>query len=54
MPETVTCMYCGTVALGRPLEWVSSVEGGRTVYYCPRCARDNLRAIEARLDSSWW
>jgi hypothetical protein len=23
-------------------------------YYCGRCARDSLRAIEARLDPEWW
>jgi hypothetical protein len=25
-----------------------------TRHYCDRCARDNLRAIEARLDPAWW
>lgn len=54
MSETVTCAYCGAPAPGVPLTWVSSVESGRTLYYCNRCARDHIRAIEARLDSSWW
>ncbi|RIQ26068.1 hypothetical protein DY240_10930 [Jiangella rhizosphaerae] len=52
--EAVACALCGTTTDDVPLTWVSSVERGRTVYYCDRCARDNLRSIEARLDSSWW
>ncbi|WP_198664078.1 hypothetical protein [Jiangella endophytica] len=52
--EAVTCARCGTTADELPLTWVSSVERGRTLYYCDRCARDNLRSIEARLDDVWW
>jgi hypothetical protein len=33
---------------------VSSVEGGRELRFCPACARDNLRAIEGKLDSELW
>ncbi|WP_203453853.1 hypothetical protein [Jiangella aurantiaca] len=54
MSEAVACALCGTTTDDVPLTWVSSVERGRTVYYCDRCARDNLRSIEARLDASWW
>lgn len=53
--ETVSCAHCAvTVEGGPPLEWASSVESGRTVYYCVRCARESLRSIEARLDTAWW
>ena len=54
MAETVTCAHCGTTADELPMTWVSSVERDRTLYYCDRCVRDNLRSIEARLDNSWW
>jgi hypothetical protein len=52
----VSCAWCGAVAEGEelPLTWVSSVEDGRTRYYCERCARENLRSIEGRLDATWW
>lgn len=50
----VTCAHCGTTAEEPPLTWGSSVERDRTVYYCDRCTRDNLRSIEARLDGAWW
>ena len=52
----VTCQLCGAVPPDDavPLTWTSSVERGRTVWYCERCARENLRAIEGRLDSEWF
>jgi hypothetical protein len=50
----VTCGLCGVSEDEQPLTWTTSVEEGRTVYYCQRCSRDNLRAIEGRLDPSWW
>ena len=52
----VTCDYCGTVAEGDqvPLTWTTAVENGRTKYFCDRCSRENLRAIESKLDSEWW
>ena len=53
---SVRCDNCGVFAAGDedPLTWVISVEGGETRRYCGRCARDNVRAIEARLDPVWW
>ncbi len=30
------------------------MENGSRRYFCDDCARANLRAIEGRLDSSWW
>lgn len=37
-----------------PLTWTSSVERGRRVWFCDRCSREHLRAIEGRLDSEWF
>ncbi|WP_157552828.1 hypothetical protein [Jiangella gansuensis] len=54
MTETVTCAHCGLVADEPPVTWSSSIERGVLVYYCDTCSRDNLRAIEARLDPAWW
>jgi hypothetical protein len=52
----VTCHRCGVSAPedGPPLTWTSAVENGRTRYFCDRCSRENLRAIEGKLDSEWW
>ncbi|CAL9444847.1 hypothetical protein SUDANB54_02317 [Streptomyces sp. enrichment culture] len=30
------------------------MENGVRLHYCERCSRENLRAIEGRLDSQWW
>ncbi|GAA2659882.1 hypothetical protein [Streptomyces lunalinharesii] len=48
------CTRCGAVAEGTPPTWTCSVENGERRYFCDRCARDHIRAIEGRLDSSWW
>lgn len=50
----VTCARCGASKQELPLTWTSSVERGRTVYYCAVCSRENLRSIEGRLDAEWW
>jgi DNA-directed RNA polymerase subunit RPC12/RpoP len=50
----VTCGRCGATAEELPLTWTISAERERTVYYCDRCSRENLRSIEGRLDSEWW
>lgn len=52
----VTCAFCGTTAEGEaaPLTWTSAVEQGRTKYFCDRCSREHLRAMESKLDSEWW
>jgi hypothetical protein len=53
---TVTCHHCGESAPGDhpPVTWTTAVENGRTRYFCDRCSRENLRAIESKLDSEWW
>jgi hypothetical protein len=53
-PPPVQCALCGAVADTMPLTWTTSVERGRTMLYCDTCGRDNLRAIEGRLDSEWF
>ncbi|MFD5558263.1 hypothetical protein ACFWIA_31065 [Streptomyces sp. NPDC127068] len=53
-PDTPTaCARCGTTD-GAATTWTCSVENGVRRYFCDRCARNNLRAIEGRLDSPWW
>ena len=62
--ETVTdaapnCQLCGRVPDPAteddpPLAWVLDTEGGRRRWTCPGCAREHVRAIEAKLDSQWW
>nr|WP_184346659.1 hypothetical protein [Streptomyces olivoverticillatus] len=53
--EPVDCARCGKRAEhGAPPTWTCSVENGSRRYFCDDCARANIRAIEGRLDSSWW
>ncbi|AYG80575.1 hypothetical protein DWB77_02712 [Streptomyces hundungensis] len=54
--ETIVCSHCGTPAPGEgpPPTWTYSVENGTGRYYCDDCARANIRAIEGRLDATWW
>jgi len=53
---TITCALCGEAAPEErpPLTWTTAVENGRTRYFCARCSREHLRAIESKLDSEWW
>ncbi|MGW0709157.1 hypothetical protein ACWD4G_24920 [Streptomyces sp. NPDC002643] len=53
-PQTLVCARCGTTAEAPQPLWICSVENGRHRYFCERCGRENLRAIEGRLDSAWW
>ncbi|WP_333741265.1 hypothetical protein [Streptomyces sp. IBSBF 2806] len=54
-PALVACARCGVqAAQPPPVTWTCSVERGVRHYFCEACARDNLRAIEGRLDSDWW
>ncbi|WP_107089013.1 hypothetical protein [Streptomyces sp. NRRL B-3648] len=51
----LACARCGTPADGPPpATWTCSVENGIRQYFCAACSRENLRAIEGRLDSAWW
>ncbi|MFJ3303052.1 hypothetical protein ACIPSA_08035 [Streptomyces sp. NPDC086549] len=53
-PHALVCARCGTRAEGPQPTWTCSVENGVRHYFCDTCARENLRAIEGRLDSAWW
>jgi hypothetical protein len=51
----LVCARCGASAAGsQPATWTCSVENGIRQYFCDACSRENLRAIEGRLDSAWW
>ncbi|MFD0430379.1 hypothetical protein ACFQ60_31575 [Streptomyces zhihengii] len=39
---------------GNAPTWTFSLEDGVPHYLCEECARTHIRAIEGRLDSSWW
>ena len=52
--QRVGCALCGASAETMPLTWSTSVERGRTLVDCDRCSRENVRAIEGRLDSEWF
>ncbi|MFT4083124.1 MAG: hypothetical protein QM638_11115 [Nocardioides sp.] len=51
-----TCALCGRTEQdqARLLLWTSAVEHGRPKDFCEVCSRDNLRAMESKLDSEWW
>ncbi|MCD9873818.1 hypothetical protein [Streptomyces guryensis] len=53
-PQPLVCARCGAGAKGPQPTWVCSVENGARQYFCDTCSRENLRAIEGRLDSAWW
>ncbi|MFR9799704.1 hypothetical protein ACL02U_27985 [Streptomyces sp. MS06] len=54
-PGTVACARCGVQAGDAlPVTWTCSVEDGVRRHFCETCSRQNLRAIEGRLDSAWW
>ncbi|WP_119291495.1 hypothetical protein [Streptomyces sp. YIM 130001] len=52
--DTVVCSRCGISSEEQRPTWTCSVENGTRHYFCDACARANIRAIEGRLDSSWW
>ncbi|MGW7240070.1 hypothetical protein [Streptomyces sp. NPDC054804] len=55
-PNPPVCGRCGTPADGpQPATWTCSMEHGVRRFFCDTCcSRENLRAIEGRLDTSWW
>ncbi|MFI8191103.1 hypothetical protein ACIF8T_20175 [Streptomyces sp. NPDC085946] len=50
----LVCARCGARAEPPQLTWTVSVEDGTRRHFCATCSRENLRAIEGRLDSAWW
>ncbi|MFH7338328.1 hypothetical protein [Streptomyces sp. KHY 26] len=54
-PVPLVCARCGVPAPApHPATWTCSVENGTPRYFCAACSRAHLRAIEGRLDSTWW
>jgi hypothetical protein len=51
-----TCDFCGRQEAddAKTLAWSTSVENGRTKTFCDSCSRENLRAMEGKLDSEYW
>lgn len=59
MTETrQTCARCGATAAepadGLPAGWSLAASERGLDRLCDRCTRQNVRAIEARLDEEWW
>lgn len=52
--EDAICSGCGKAAAATPVTWAVSRENGVMRYFCDTCVRENIRAIEGRLDSDWW
>jgi hypothetical protein len=50
----VTCARCGVTVDDPPPTWSRQSSGGRDEWLCERCTRENVRAIEGRLDAEWW
>ena len=51
----VACALCGVTAAGPPITWMHEQDHRRGgIWYCERCARENLRSVEAKLDAQWW
>jgi hypothetical protein len=50
-----SCSMCGITVLERPMTWMLEADArGGPNWVCDGCARQNLRAIESKLDRSWW
>lgn len=50
-----TCSMCGRQELEPPITWMRESDARRgPVWICQVCARENLRAIESRLNQEWW
>ncbi len=53
----VACQLCGRTPgsdTDAPLSRMLDIEGERRRWTCPDCARDNVRALEAKLEPEWW
>lgn len=57
---TATCIRCGRIEADPPLTWSLQVEPARPGgpaeprWLCVACTREHVRAIESRLDETWW
>jgi hypothetical protein len=53
-PGVPTCAICGHTD-DSGLGWMLEQDRRRgPIRVCPRCQRDHLRAIEAKLPREWW
>ena len=52
--EPATCAVCGCRQPERPATWSLQVGDRGVSWLCDGCTRQNLRAIEGRLDEAWW
>lgn len=56
-PELV-CRTCGArVSTGdaaATLGWSRTVVGDQVHVHCPRCSREHVRSMEAKLDEQYW
>ena len=51
----MSCGLCGLTVTGSlPLTWSTETSANRMTLLCDRCTRENLRAIEAKLEQAWW
>jgi hypothetical protein len=49
-PEMLNCAWCGAAVDGTPLGWTVEFTRRGPQYMCDRCSRENLNAIEGRLE----
>jgi hypothetical protein len=56
--RTERCTWCGRIRHPDDfdaLAWSSEHDSQRqTRWLCPRCAREHIRDIEAKLPTDWW
>jgi hypothetical protein len=57
--ESIVCQLCGRESDpaqdGNPaLSWAMDRNGERVTWTCPRCAVDNVRSMEAKLNPEYW
>lgn len=55
---SLTCQVCGRIPDATEpdptLTWALDTDGDRRSWTCPGCVRDNVRAMEAKLEPEWW
>ncbi len=51
-----SCDHCRGTALEDtpPLTWSLTMQAGQARRYCERCTRENVRAMEGKLDRAHW
>lgn len=52
----LTCDFCGCQADegAATLTWSFAMENDRKMAFCEQCSRQNVRAMEGKLDSEYW